>query len=188
MIKGWKHPVITSQDGSTSLKPEADWSKDEADEAFSNDKDLNVVFNGFDKNMFILINTCTEAKYAWEILKTSHEVTSKVHMSRLQLLTTKFENLRMVEDESIYDFNIRLHDIANNSFSMVEKISEENMVRKILRSLPNKFDMKVTAIEEAQDLSNMKVDELIDSLQTFEIAISDRPEKKNKKITFVSNS
>lgn len=34
----------------------------------------------------------------------------------------------------------------------------------------------------------MKVDELIGSLQTFETVISDKSEKKNKGITFVSTS
>lgn len=34
--------------------------------------------------------------------------------------------------------------------------------------------MKVTAIEEAIDLSRIKVDELIGSLQTFEISINER--------------
>jgi hypothetical protein len=67
-------------------------------------------------------------------------------------------------------------------------MSEEKPVRKILRSLPKKYDMKVTIIEEAQDISNMKVNELIGSLQTFEVAIYDRPEKKNKNITFISNT
>jgi hypothetical protein len=103
-----------------------------------------------------LINTCTEAKKAWEILKTAHEGTSKVCMSRLQLLTTEFENLRIYEYESISDCNIRLRDIANTSFALGEKMSDEKLARKILRSLPKKFDMKVTAIEEAQDLSNIK--------------------------------
>lgn len=45
-------------------------------------------------------------------------------------------------------------------------MTEEKLVVKILRSLPKKFDMKVTAIEEAQDIKNMKVEELIESLQT----------------------
>lgn len=43
VIKGWKHHVIISQDGTTSLKPEADWSKDENDVALANDKALNVI-------------------------------------------------------------------------------------------------------------------------------------------------
>lgn len=82
MVKGWKHPIITSQDGSTSLNPEVDWSKDEDDEDLGNNKSLNYIFNGVDKNIFRLINTCNEAKKAWKILKTAHEGASKVRMSR----------------------------------------------------------------------------------------------------------
>lgn len=118
MVKGWKHPIITSEDGTTSLEPEVNWSTIEVDEALGNDKTLNAILNGVENNMFRLINTCIEAKEAWEILKTAHEGTSKVCMSRLQLLTTKFENLKMMEDESISDFNIHLCDIANTSFAL----------------------------------------------------------------------
>lgn len=114
--------MITSKDGITSLKLEVDWSKAEDDEALDDDIPLNAIFNGVDKNLFKLINTCTEAKEAWEILKNAHEVTSKVRMSRLQLLTTKFENMRMMEDESICDFNIYLCYIDNNYFSLGEKM------------------------------------------------------------------
>jgi hypothetical protein len=55
----------------------------------------------------------------------------------------------MNEDESIFDLNVRLRDIANSSCSFGEKMSEEKLARKILRSLPTKFDLKVTIIEEA---------------------------------------
>lgn len=48
--------------------------------------------------------------------------------------------------------------------------------------------MKVISIEEAQDLSTLKVDELIGSLQTFEISINGRSEKKSKGVAFVSNT
>lgn len=168
MIKGWKHPMITSEEGVTNLKLEADRTDAEA---LGNSKVLNAFLNGVDKNMFILINTCSEAKEAWEILKSSHEGTSKVCMSRLQLLTTKFENLRMNEDETMSEFHIRLCHIANTSFALGEKMYEEKLVKKILKSLSKRFDIKVTTIEEAQDLSSIKVDEFIGSLQTFEMSI-----------------
>lgn len=138
--------------------------------------------------MFRLINTCIKAKEALEILKTSHEGISKMCMYKLQLLTTEFEKFIMMKDESISDFNIRLCDISNNSFSLGEKMSEEKLVRKILRYLPQKIDMKVTTIEEAQDLSTLKVDELIGSLQTFEFSINGRSQKKNKGVAFLSNT
>ncbi|KAK2357392.1 gag-protease polyprotein [Trifolium repens] len=170
VIKGWEHPVMR---GTTNLKPEENWSKKEDELALANNKALNALFSGVDKYMFRLIKQCTVAKDAWEILKTTHEGTPKVKMSRLQLLTTKFENLRMKEDESVHDFHMNMIDFSNSFDSLGEKIPEEKLVRKILRSLPMKFDMKVTAIEETQDISSMKVDELIGSLQTFELSINE---------------
>ena len=99
--------------------------------------------------MFRLINTCIVAKEAWDILKTEHDGTSRVRMSRLQMLTTQFENLRMGEEETIAEFRVHIHDMANASFALGEKMPDEKLVRKILRSLPKRFAMKVTAIEEA---------------------------------------
>ncbi|KAI5424816.1 hypothetical protein KIW84_030848 [Lathyrus oleraceus] len=48
--------------------------------------------------------------------------------------------------------------------------------------------MKVTAIEESQDISNMRVDEIIGSIQTFEMGMCDGSEKKVKSIAFMSNT
>ena len=138
--------------------------------------------------MFKLINTCIIANEAWEILKVSHEGTSRVRMSRLQMLTTQFENLKMNEEETIVEFHMRVYDMANSSFALVEKMLEEKLVRKILRSLPKRFATKVTAIEEAQDIGNMQVNELIGSLQTYELTLKEKSDKKHKSIAFVSNT
>jgi len=94
----------------------------------------------------------------------------------------------MKDDEFIHDFPMSIINIVNTSSALGEKMSKEKLVRKILRSLPKKFDMKVTTIEESQDINNMKMDELIGSLQTFELAISDRTKKKNKSIAFIYNT
>ncbi|KAA0067190.1 gag-proteinase polyprotein [Cucumis melo var. makuwa] len=59
-------------------------------------------------------------------------------------------------------------------------------VRKVFQSLPRKFDMKVTAIEEAHDITTLKLDELFGSLLTFEMATADRKSKKGKGIAFRS--
>ncbi|WJX28187.1 beta-glucosidase [Trifolium repens] len=182
VLRGWEHPKIKDANGADTkeLKPEEDWTPAEDTLALGNNKALNALFNGVDKNMFRLIKQCTVAKYAWEILKTTHEGTSKVKSLRLQLLHSKFENLRMKEEETIYDFHMNVFDLANSFDSLGE--------RKILRSLPKRFDMKVTAIEEAQDIASMKVEELVGSLQTFEMNFSDKIEKKGKNIAFTSNT
>lgn len=78
----------------------------------------------------------------------AHEGTSKAWISRLLLLTTKFKNLNMVDDKTIIEFNVHLWDITNNSFALGKKISDKKPVRKTLRSLSKRFDIKVTSIEE----------------------------------------
>jgi len=111
-----------------------------------------------------------------------------VNSSRIQLLTNKFEGLKMKEDETIHDYYINVLDIASSFDSLGEKLSDEKLVRKILRSLPKRFDMKVTTIEEDQDISSMQVDELIGSLQNFELVVDNRTEKKGKGIAFTTNT
>jgi len=189
VLKDWEHPVALDLDGNRTavLKPEEEWTAAEDELAFGNSKTLNALFNCVDKNMFKLIKQCTVAKDAWEILKTAHEGTTKVKSAKIQLLTTKFENLKMLEDESIQDYHLNILDIANSFESLGEKISDEKLVRKILRSLPKRFDMKVTAIEEARDISSLKVDELIESLQNFEITVNIKTDKKGKGIAFTSS-
>lgn len=54
--------------------------------------------------------------------------------------------------------------------------------------MPKKFDKKLAVIEETQYLSTLKVDELVGSLQTFEVAINEISEKKIKCVAFVSNT
>lgn len=47
-------------------------------------------------------------------------------MSKLQLLASKFENLKLLDGEFVANFNIPLLNIENESFTLVEKISEES--------------------------------------------------------------
>ena len=105
ILTGWEHPVITKEgEATTEKKVEEQWTKEEEDLAFGNSKALNAIFNGVDKNIFRLVNNCEVAKDACEILKTTHEGTSRVKMSRMQLLTTKFENLRMKKMKIFMNF------------------------------------------------------------------------------------
>lgn len=74
---------------------------------------------------------------------------------QLQKLAIEFENHRMNENEELADFNGKLLKIANTSYSPSKRISEEELVRKFLRSLPNRFLIKVVAIEEYCGISTM---------------------------------
>jgi hypothetical protein len=65
--------------------------------------------------------------------------------------------------------------------SLGKSISDVKLIRKILRSLPERFRIKVTTIEESKDIEEMKIEELVGSLQTYELSLP--PVKKLKTIT-----
>lgn len=98
----------------------------------------------------------------------------------MQLLTSKYETLKMMEEETITEYNVRVLEIANDSFNFGEGTPKSKLVKKVLRSMPRKFDMKVMVIEEAHDITTLTLDELFGSLCAFKIVIFDRVDNKGK--------
>ena len=85
----------------------------------------------------------------------------------------------MSEDESFDSFYSKLNEVVINKFNLGEKMEDSKVVRKILRSLPESFRDKVTAIEESKDLDEIKVQELVGSLQTYELSLLTQRKSKS---------
>lgn len=87
----------------------------------------------------------------------------------------------MFDDETIAEYNVCVLDIGNESFALGKRLFETKLVRKVLCSLPQHFNMKVTPIEEANDIAISKLDdELLGSLITYELNLSDSDNNKSK--------
>ena len=111
--------------------------------------------------------------------KTTYEGTKKVKDTKLQMLTTRFEELKISEDESFDSFYSKLNEVVVSKFNLGEKTEDSKTVRKILRSLPESFHAKVTTIEESKDLDDIKVQELIGSLQAYELPLPNQRKSKS---------
>jgi hypothetical protein len=77
----------------------------------------------------------------------------------------------MLEDETFGEFYTKISDLRNSMVSLEKQISDVKLIRKILRSLPEHFRIKVTIIEKSKDLKEMKIEELVGSLQTYEYSL-----------------
>ena len=111
-------------------------------------------------------------KEAWTILQTTYEGTMAIKDSKLQRLTTSFEEIKMEEDESFDEFYAKLKDTVNSTFNLGETIPEPKIIRKVLRSLPERFHAKITAIEESKDIDKVHLIELVGNLQTYEFGLT----------------
>ena len=137
-----------------------------------NSKALNALFSVVINEKFKKISFTETAKEAWTILQTTYEGTKVVKDSKFQRLTTSFEEIKMEEDESFDEFYAKLKDIVNLAFNLGETIPEPNIVRKVLRSPPEKFHAKITVIEESKDINQIPLTELVGNLQTYELGLT----------------
>jgi hypothetical protein len=85
-----------------------------------------------------------------------------------------------LEEETFGEFYSKMSGQRNSMVSLWKPISDVKLIRKILSSLPERFRIKVTTIEESKDLEEMKIEELVGSLQTYELSLP--PVKKLKTI------
>ena len=89
----------------------------------------------------------------------------------------------MEEDESFDDFYAKLNDIVNSAFNLGETIPKPKIVIKVLRSLPERFHAKITAIEESKDIDKIPLTKLVGNLQTYELGLTRiRKSSKGKSI------
>ena len=97
---------------------------------------------------------------------TTYEGTKAVKDSKFQRLTTSFEEIKIEEDESFDEFYVKLKDIVNSAFNLGVTIPEPKIVRKVLRSLYERFHAKIIAIKELKDIDQIPLTELVGNLQT----------------------
>ena len=102
------------------------------------------------------------------------------------MLTTHFKKLEMSEDKSFDSFYGKLNEVVIGKSNLGEKTKDSKIVRKILQSLPESFRAKISAIEESKDLDEIKIQELIDSLQTYELSLSSQMKSKSLALKIVN--
>ena len=150
----------------------ANWDDAKIKAANFNNRTLNALFSAVNDEKFKKISLTETAKEAWTILQTTYEGTKAVKDSKFQRLTTSFEEFKMKEDESFDEFYAKLKDIVNSAFNLGETIPEPKIVRKVLKSLLERFHAKITAIEELKNIDKIHLTELVGNLQTYELGLT----------------
>jgi len=118
----------------------------------SNDKALHDLCQALSPSEFAKISNCESAKEEWQILETTYEGTKLVKSAKLQMLISKFEEIKMLEEETFREFYSKMSDLRNSMVSLRKPISNVKLIRNILKSLPEHFRIKVMTIEESKDL------------------------------------
>jgi hypothetical protein len=84
---------------------------------------------------------------------------------------SRFKEIKMLQNETFGEFYTRINNLRNSMVSFGKRVFDVKLIKKILRSLPDRFRIKVTSIEESKDLDSVKIEKLVGSLQTYEYSL-----------------
>ncbi|XP_050205758.1 uncharacterized protein LOC126655569 [Mercurialis annua] len=83
-------------------------------------------------------------------------------------LIREFEMMKMKGSESIKSYIEKLLGIVNKVRLLGKNLLDERIIQKILVTLPEKYESKISSLEETKDLSTIFLSELVKALQVQE--------------------
>lgn len=162
-------------------KSSKEYDEDDFKAMEKNARAMKLLIFGLGPEEYQRVSTCDSAKEIWDSLSIAHEGTTQVKQSRIELLMRQYELFSMDNNESIQSMFTRFTLISNELNSLGRKLSNEDLVRKILRILPQSWENKVIAIQEAKDLTKLSLDELLGNLQTHELMKNSQGRENERK-------
>ena len=146
-------------------------------------KALTYIHAAVSEVIFTRIMAYESPKEAWDKLKEEFEGSERVKSVKLLGLKREFEMLRLKEGEKLKDYSSKLMEIVNQIRLLGEDFPDHRVVEKILVSLPDRFEPKISAIEESHDLKSLTIVELLGKLQAQEQRAIIRSERVNDETT-----
>jgi hypothetical protein len=133
---------------------------------------MNAILSGLVEAGFVKVMHLESTKAMWDKLISSYEGNEKVKDPKIQTYRLQFEQLKMNEDETVNKFFLRVEELVNSMKGLGEKIEDVLLVQKILISLPDRFNPKVSTIEKLNDFKTLSIDQLLGTLIAYEMRIS----------------
>ncbi|PKI41286.1 hypothetical protein CRG98_038307 [Punica granatum] len=118
--------------------------------------------------IFTRIMRLGSAKAIWDYLKEECEGDEKIRGMKVLNLLREFERLQMGESETVNEFVDRLVEIAKKIRVLGTDSKDDRLVRKILISVPERFEATIASLENTKELSDSKLAEEGTSIENQE--------------------
>ncbi|KAG8479817.1 hypothetical protein CXB51_029556 [Gossypium anomalum] len=100
----------------------------------------------------------------------------KTRQQQVINLRRDFENLKMKESESIKQNSDRIIATVNSIRLLGEDFSDSRVVEKVITTLSDRFESKISSLEDSRDLTTISLSELVNSLYALEQRRANRQE------------
>nr|GEY43559.1 Pol polyprotein [Tanacetum cinerariifolium] len=138
------------------------------DDAKKNNIVKGLLFQSIPEDLVLQIGNLKTGKEMWEVIKTRNLGADRVKEARLQTLITEFENLKMLDNDTIDAYFAKLSGIFSQSATLGEVMSEHKLVKKFLTSLPRCFVHIVATLKQVLDLKTTGFEDVVGRLKVYE--------------------
>jgi hypothetical protein len=112
---------------------------------------------------------CKEsAADAWEAIRAIRMGGDRIKEATADKLRRDFGELQFKSGECVEDFSLRVSAVANQLRSIGDKISDKDVIKKILHSVPDYLKQVAIPIKTLLDLNTMSIEEATGHLRAVE--------------------
>ncbi|XP_055960666.1 uncharacterized protein LOC130015126 [Mercurialis annua] len=126
------------------------------------------LFSAVSNSIYSRVMQLESAKDIWDYLKQEYQGDEKTKNMQALNLIREFEMMKMKETESIKSYSEKLLGIANKVRLLGKNFLDERIIQNFFVTLPEKYESKISSLEETKDLSTISLSELVKALQAQE--------------------
>ncbi|XP_052209274.1 uncharacterized protein LOC127812785 [Diospyros lotus] len=131
-------------------------------------KAMAYLYVAVSPNIFTKIMNLSSAKAIWDHLKEEYKGNERVKNMQVLNLIREFEMQRMNESETVKEYTDILLSLANKVRLLGKDFPDQRIIEKILVTLPERYEVTISFLENAKDLSSISLAELLNALQAQE--------------------
>ena len=133
-----------------------------------NYKALTCLHSALSEEVFTKIVACETAAEIWNKLKEEYQGSDKTKRMEISTLKREFEFLRMKESENIQEYAGRVMAIVSKIRLLGEVVEEKRIVEKISLTLPERYESKISSLEDSGDITEIPFTEFVSALRALE--------------------
>ncbi|KAL3849533.1 hypothetical protein ACJIZ3_011415 [Penstemon smallii] len=127
-----------------------------------------IMTKALDNDRFDKVKHCKTAKEMWDKVRDMSEGNDAIKEHQLSVALEKLDNFKMKSAETIDQMDTRFTRTLNEVLKLGKTFTDKEITVRVLKALPPKFNMKVTAMEESRDLGKISLTEMFSVLKAYE--------------------
>ena len=141
---------------------------------------LSAMLAAIPESSGVQLDIKKSAKVNWEIIRSFHVGIDSLAQSRAQGLRREFKNLSMTKIDKVSEFTDKFSRIVFKLRQLGERVDDKEAVKKLLWSMPPRYDSLMLSLEQFGDLDTMSLVEAIGSLKVHEMRLSERDAREEE--------